>query len=163
VKRKLLITTVSLALALSCGVSIESAFAEQNRKPKPEASTKQKRKYVHPCPAGTEQAGSGPPDGYKAYCRQPIIGGYRNHGGLTNWYANGEKRFEGEFIRGKKHGVWTIYHRNGEKKSVETWYNGERQNKVKFDRKGAPVTEVDKDKERREKRQKYKWRNDMKH
>ena len=155
---------IQLAILLvACLVLVQPAYAEKNRKAKVEESTKAKRKYVHPCAPGTEQVGSGPPDGLTAYCRQPVVGGYRKQGIETDWYSNGQKRFEGEYVRDKKHGVWTTFHRNGEKKAVETFYNGKRTNKAKYDRKGQPVKEEDKDAQRRENRQKFKWRNDMKY
>lgn len=138
------------------------ALAEINRA-EPEPEKKVKRKYVHPCPGGTEQFGKAPPDGGKVYCRQPVVGGYRKHGNETSWYANGTKRFEGEYVRGKKHGTWTVYHRNGRKKATEVWFNGERREKVRYDKKGVAIKEVDKDAERRATRKKYRWRHSAKY
>lgn len=141
---------------------VNSAQAEINRAPKPKEK-KRVRKYIHPCPAGTEQFGEGPPKGGKVYCRQPVIGGYLKQGNETSWFPNGEKRYEGDYIRDKKHGVWKTYHRNGRLKAVEEYYDGKRTKKTRFDGKGRPVQEVDRDKIRRERRKKFKWRNNMRY
>ncbi len=153
---------LALAFCLGTHVSVQSAEAEINRKAPPEVK-KRVRKYIHPCPAGTEQFGEGPPKGGKVFCRQPIIGGYQKMGNETSWFANGEKRYEGEYTRDKKHGVWKTYHRNGRLKAVEEYYDGKRTKKTRFDRKGQPVEEVDRNKRRRERRKNYKWRNNMRY
>lgn len=160
--RALLFGMAFLVAGPLCCLRVDSASAEIHRAPAPE-EPKRRRKYVHPCPPGTEQFGKAPPKGGNVFCRQPVVGGYRKHGQQIRWYGNGGKRYEGDYVRGKKHGVWTIYHRNGTKKSVEVWYNGKRKSKTKFDRRGAPITVKDKDAERRSRRKKYRWRNNMKY
>lgn len=153
------------ALLLSAPIVLlapQGADAEINRAPKPEKDDR-RRRYVHPCPPGTEQFGSGPPDAYKAHCRKPVVGGYKRHGNSTTWYPNGNKRVEGDYIRGKKHGKWVTYHRNGKKKAVEVYYNGKRTQKSKYDRKGQAVKEVDRRSQRLKRRKKYKWRNNARY
>ncbi|MCB0325738.1 MAG: hypothetical protein KDD69_19285 [Bdellovibrionales bacterium] len=160
--------TAVLAVLLSIGsadlvaVSVPSAHAEINRAAPPKEQKRQK-KYVHPCPAGTEAVGEAPPEGGSMFCRQPILGGYRKHGNMTGWYANGQKRYEGEYIRGRKHGAWTLYHRNGEKKAVEEWYDGKRVKKHRFDRTGKVISETDKKAKRLEKRKKNRSRHATQH
>ncbi len=161
--RGLLVCTTALLLATSFTLcTSDTAEAEINRAEKPEPD-KRKRRYVHPCPAGTEQFGSGPPDAYKAHCRKPVVGGYKRHGNSTTWYPNGNKRVEGDYIRGKKHGKWVTYHRNGTKKAVEVYYNGKRMKKSKYDRNGKEVAEVNRRKQRLNRRKKYKWRNNARY
>ena len=164
-KRFLVLAGFCTAIVLCLGVNAvapPAAQAEINRA-KPKEVKKRKRKYVHPCPAGTEQFGEAPPEGGKVWCRQPIRAGYRKHGKFIQWYTNGAKRYEGEYIRNRKHGKWTTYHRNGEKKAEEEYYNGKRVKKIKFNRNGEQVLEKNRRAERKRKRLKYKWRNNMKY
>lgn len=98
------------------------------------------RKFQLPCPGGTESAGESPPKGSLMYCRQPAKGGgYVRTGDVIRWYDNGQKRFEGEYVRDKKHGEWKTFYRNGRKKTDEEWYNGERIKAVQYDKHGKPT------------------------
>lgn len=126
------------SIPLLINFSTLDADAEIKRKKKPEAQ-KADKKFVLPCAAGTEQFGEGPPKGAKVVCRQPMIGGrFRAEGSMVAWHANGNKKIEGEFVRGDRHGIWTTYQRNGRIKKVETYYAGQRQTVTKFDRYGRP-------------------------
>jgi len=141
-----------------CLVSTNEAFAERKRaEPKVK---KRKRKYVHPCPEGTEQFGTAPPDARKVYCRQQVYGGYRIHGNFSSWHQNGEKRLEGDYHLGKRHGVWKSYHRNGQKKYVEEWSGGKRTKRTNFDTEGNPKDEVNRRAILKEKREADSWRYD---
>tara|TARA_B100000959_G_C14876565_1_gene580677 strand:- start:75 stop:248 length:174 start_codon:yes stop_codon:yes gene_type:complete len=41
----------------------------------------------------------------------------KKHGKDIEWYENGQKKREGEFLKGKRHGKLTIWHENGQKAS----------------------------------------------
>lgn len=159
--RTKLFLSITLGAFIIGGISIVSpddAFAERKRAETKEK--KRKRKYVHPCPGGTEQFGSAPPDARKVYCRQQVHGGYRIHGNFSSWHQNGEKRLEGEYHKGKRHGVWKSYHRNGQKKYVEEWNGGKRVKRTNFDKEGNPTEEKDRRAIRNEKRAADSWRYD---
>jgi hypothetical protein len=163
-RHRLNLALIAAALVLSAtGVCEPRLVQAEINRAEPPKETKRVKKYIHPCPAGTEQFGEGPPKGGKVFCRQPIIGGYRKQGNESSWFPNGEKRYEGEYVRDQKHGVWKTYHRNGNVKAVEEYYGGKRTKKTTFDRTGKPIEEVDKSKERREKRKKFKWRNNLRY
>ncbi len=127
-----------------------------------DATSKKKKKYIHPCAAGTEQVGRHPTEGGTVVlCRQPVQGGYRKQGLATSWYSNGSKHSEGEYFQDKKHGRWAIYDRTGKKKAVEEWQNGKLTKKTKFDQKGNPVDQGDLSKRRAEKTSEDDWRKDV--
>ena len=129
-----------------CPVS-NQASAEIKRK---EGKTKEeikkekremKRKLKPACPPGTEQVGDLPPDGTGLWCEYPTSRGRLTHGNYYKWQSNGNLNAEGEYYLGKKHGTWTTYHRDGRKKSVETWYDGKRQQQTRFDPNGQAIKE----------------------
>ncbi len=37
----------------------------------------------------------------------------RPHGLRTEWYENGQKKEEGNFINGEQQGIWTYYNKDG--------------------------------------------------
>ena len=121
-----------------------------------EEKTKNIRPYNHACAPGTEPFGLAPPHGNKIVCRKPIgKGKFRAEGNMKVWHANGERKKEGNFVRGKKHGEWKTYHRSGRLKSTETFYDGKRVSVTKHDRDGNVVK---KSKKRNKKRkQKTDW------
>ena len=122
-------------LLIAVGLLPSNCVAEIRKAKKPE-TPKSQQKFVLPCAAGTEQYGE---FGTKMVCRQPVgKGKYRPEGQFVAWHANGEKKIDGEFARGEKHGIWTTYLRNGRKKTVETFYSGKRQSLTKFDKYGRP-------------------------
>ncbi|MHC4063464.1 MAG: toxin-antitoxin system YwqK family antitoxin [Planctomycetota bacterium] len=49
-----------------------------------------------------------------------------DHGRYTRWYNNGQKEYEGTFIRGRNDGVATRWHRNGQKAIEEHYARGQR-------------------------------------
>jgi antitoxin component YwqK of YwqJK toxin-antitoxin module len=51
-------------------------------------------------------------------------------GGMTAWYENGQKKYEGNFVNGKADGLVTIWYDNGQKKSEEVWVGGASQGKT---------------------------------
>ena len=120
------------------------------------------RKYAHPCPAGTEQYGTPPPQGARIYCRQPLNnGGFRKHGTMTEYYANGTKRVEGDYDRDKRFGVWTEYYRTGVKKEVKEYdYEGKIVKKTEFTPRGATKVKKDRKEELAKKREAEQWRYD---
>ena len=143
--KKLLYISFFIAMPLALGTCVQEAYADIKRAPKPEID--KKKRYKHACPPGTEPHGAGPPHGDRIYCRQPVPGGsYRAHGAAVKWYGNGKKRHEGEFVRGKRHGVWTAYQRDGRKKSIQIFYNGKQREHVKFDADGNAVQKGEKSK-----------------
>ena len=46
-------------------------------------------------------------------------------GYIQQWYRNGNKRFEGNYVDGKRHGDFIIYKENGEEEYYGTFENGE--------------------------------------
>ena len=46
-------------------------------------------------------------------------------GYIQQWYRNGNKRFEGNYVDGKKHGDFMIFKENGEEEFFGTFENGE--------------------------------------
>ena len=46
-------------------------------------------------------------------------------GYIQQWYRNGNKRFEGNYVDGKKHGCFIIYKENGEEEIFGTFENDE--------------------------------------
>lgn len=116
------------------------------------------RPYVHICPVGTEPVGEAPPKGGQMWCRQPIEGGYRRQGAVAKWYSNGKKRFDGQFERDKKHGVWTKYRPNGKKQEEITYYDGKKVSSTLFDRRGREIDTKERDKREAERRAESKKR-----
>lgn len=49
-----------------------------------------------------------------------------NHGVYLTWYDNGQKEYEGVFVRGQNDGVATSWHRNGQKRIEEQYALGKR-------------------------------------
>lgn len=144
-------------------ISPDNAYAGPKRLQdieKEKNKDKRIRKFVHPCPGGTEQYGSGPPQGKRVYCRQRMLEGYRKHGTYIGWQRNGEKRVEGDYHLGKKHGKWTAYHLNGQKKYEEEWHNGKRMKKTTYDRDGKAMEERDRRELRNARKEKDRWRYD---
>ncbi|MGD8452365.1 MAG: hypothetical protein PVJ57_11150 [Phycisphaerae bacterium] len=50
-----------------------------------------------------------------------------DHGLFTRWYANGQKEFEGQFVRGKKEGITKRWHDNGRVWIEERYTHGLKQ------------------------------------
>ena len=73
-----------------------------------------KRRYVHVCPAGTEQVGDGPPKSSIIFCRQINSKGYSIEGEYVTFFPNGNKKTEGTYIQGKKNGTWNVYSKSGD-------------------------------------------------
>ena len=46
-------------------------------------------------------------------------------GYIQQWYRNGNKRFEGNYLDGKRHGDFAIYMENGEENFYGTFENGD--------------------------------------
>jgi hypothetical protein len=117
-----------------------------------------KKRYVHPCPEGTEAVGKNPPEGKRIFCRQSIVGGYRKHGTYTTWYHNGQARVVGEYHAGKRHGVWKYYHKNGKPKSIARYYDDELVEETVFGPDGKAVPADEKKQKREEIRKKNSWK-----
>lgn len=133
------LTISIIALAISFG-HLGSEAQAMPKKKKEEENAKPPKKFVQNCAPGTEQYGEGYPYSSKVVCRQPLTRGkFRAEGAMTAWHANGKKKFEGEYSRGTKHGIWTTYNRNGKVRWVDTYYAGKRQTRTKFDRYGRPI------------------------
>ena len=123
--------------------SLAAAGGKKDKQPQ-EVDPKNKFKLV--CPDGTEAFGEPPPKGKGIYCRQQLRGGsWTRTGGIVRWYDNGNKKFEGEYVRDKKQGNWVSYHRNGKKKQLEEWYNGERVKRIRYDKHGDPLPQTQDD------------------
>ncbi len=61
-------------------------------------------------------------------------------GGMTAWYENGQKKYEGNFVNGKADGLVTIWYDNGQKKSEEVWVGGASQGKTGWDYDGNELS-----------------------
>ena len=46
-------------------------------------------------------------------------------GHIQQWYRNGKKRFEGDYVDGKRHGDFIIYKESGEEEYYGTFENGD--------------------------------------
>ena len=116
-------------------LSANPSFAKDRKN-----KNKKIKAYNHACAPGTEPFGLAPPHGNKVVCRKPLGSGkFRAEGNMKVWHANGERKKEGNFVHGKKHGEWKTYHRSGKLKSTETYYNGERKSVTKHDRDGNAI------------------------
>lgn len=99
-----------------------------------------KRRYIHRCPAGTEQVGGGPPVSTMVFCREILPNGYRLDGDFTSFHKNGNKKMEGSYLQGKKNGEWKTFKNSGELLSTVTYNHGQitkRDNTLKL-KKAAP-------------------------
>ncbi len=61
-------------------------------------------------------------------------------GGMTAWYENGQKKYEGNFVNGKADGLVTTWYDNGQKKSEEVWVGGASQGKTGWDYDGNELS-----------------------
>ncbi len=162
--RRGLVAACLVVVALTLVVPECSAAPRRSRKKLTEKETKKlrrrmEREYLSKCPAGTEPTGQLPPDGNKFYCQVPTRKkGMVRHGEYNHWYSNGEKRLQGEYYMGKKHGIWKTYRRDGSVKSEVIYYDGNKQEKKVFDREGNATKEVDRKAKRKERRKKNLWR-----
>ena len=61
------------------------------------------------------------------------------------WYENGQKKYEGKFKDGKRHGLWMIWHANGQKKSEKNYKDDQEvKGSEKFwNSKGEPVDSLE--------------------
>jgi hypothetical protein len=138
------------------------AWAEKDGFKQGEDAAVKKKKYIHPCPVGTEQVGKPPQEGgTTVFCRQPVMGGYIKHGPSITWHENGQKHFEGEYYADKKHGKWITYDRSGRRKSVEQWFDGKLVKDADYDKSGAVVEKPDKKALREAKKKENSWRKDV--
>jgi hypothetical protein len=138
------------------------AWAEKDGFKQGEEQTSRKKKYIHPCPGGTEQVGKPPQEGgTQVFCRQPVMGGYIKHGPSITWHENGQKHFEGEYYADKKHGKWITYDRNGRRKAQEEWFDGKLVKKADYDKNGAAVEKPDRRALRDEKKKENSWRKQL--
>lgn len=75
-----------------------------------------------PCEPGTSLAGRAPPEGFKVWCRklQPN-GQWIDHGGMLEFFPNGNRSVLGNWNEGRKDGLWITYYETGEQQSEETF------------------------------------------
>ena len=57
--------------------------------------------------------------------RTVSVSGVRS-GRSVRWHANGRKAEEGEFVNGKKNGLWVEYFETGAERDRKTWRRGVR-------------------------------------
>lgn len=98
-----------------------------------------KRRYVHVCPAGTERIGDKPPKSKLIFCKQVLDNGARLEGLYTQFYQTGNKKTEGEYVSGKKHGIWYEYHRSGEIAATKEFVDGKVVEKVSYRPDGSVI------------------------
>ena len=46
------------------------------------------------------------------------------HGKGTFWYKTGKKKSEGEYLNGRKHGIWLHWNEDGSQKKVQRYHHG---------------------------------------
>jgi antitoxin component YwqK of YwqJK toxin-antitoxin module len=51
-------------------------------------------------------------------------GGVENDGRYTEWYLNGKKMEEGDYVDGVRQGKWNLWHENGKLRRTENFLNG---------------------------------------
>ena len=56
---------------------------------------------------------------------------------LIEWYKNGQKKVEGTWKNGKREGVYTTYYKNGQKMDEETFKDGELISEKKWNKYGS--------------------------
>lgn len=69
-----------------------------------------------PCGDGAELRGRLPPAGEKVWCELPE---HRPHGRYSRWWPNGQRREEGAYCRGRRHGPWTVWDERGQRLGIE--------------------------------------------
>jgi len=74
---------------------------------------------LKPKPPYTGAAQEFYPDGQKKLEANFVNG--RLHGVMMAWYENGQKETEAYFIKGKREGPMTMWHENGQKKAYGNW------------------------------------------
>lgn len=103
-----------------------------------------KKKYVHACPGGTERVGDPPPKKSKViFCRQILQDGSRLEGDYIQFYRNGNKKSEGEYIAGKRQGTWTSYYREGQLAEKKEFVDGKIVEKVSYSKRGGVIKDND--------------------
>lgn len=73
------------------------------------------------CPEETTLQGDAPPAGSALWCA--TASGVK-HGRYIRWNANGKKAEEGEYVNGRKNGVWIEYFENGTERERTSWRRG---------------------------------------
>jgi len=99
------------------------------------------KRYKHVCPEGTERVGEGPPGTTMVFCRQDLGDTSRLEGDYTAFYLNGNKRVQGEYVTGKRHGTWVQYYRTGEVQAIREFQEGKPVEVKQFRKDGVPVKE----------------------
>ena len=56
------------------------------------------------CPEGTVAVGFAPPEGLGKWCESDDGA---KHGKWVKWYPSGQVMVDGEYQKGKQHGIWT--------------------------------------------------------
>jgi len=59
-------------------------------------------------------------------CNLALINGYGITKTTIDFHKNGVKKAEGQYIDGKKEGLWISWHRNGERESEGEYIDGQR-------------------------------------
>jgi antitoxin component YwqK of YwqJK toxin-antitoxin module len=77
------------------------------------------------CPPGSRLSGAEPPDGNSRGCQKiDKDGNPVKHGPWTEWYMNGAKQAEGQYVDGRQHGSWQWWYPNGRKKQEGRYLDG---------------------------------------
>ena len=83
---------------------------------------------LRPCTSGGQAPHEdGKPGKGNKQCEQfkDSTGKFVNHGRYEEWYPNGQRSIEGEYLSGSKHGKWTEWDELGRKTSEKWFENGE--------------------------------------
>ena len=77
------------------------------------------------CTGDTQITGDQPPDGTAKGCvKHDAQGNQVRHGSWVEWYINGQKHSEGEYVDGKRTGIWVWWHTNGQKMQEGKYWDG---------------------------------------
>jgi hypothetical protein len=79
----------------------------------------------HPCTQGGQPAHDDGKIGKgtkQCIQQKDSAGHFINHGKYTEWYPNGQRAIEGEYLSGQKNGKWTEWDEKG-RKLADHWYD----------------------------------------
>ncbi len=84
-----------------------------------------------PCPKGSVLRGEAPPDGKRMWCETPVPGSDKAEktGPVVNWACFGCEdgaALHGRYVKGRRHGLWTLYKPDGGTLERGSWKDGKR-------------------------------------
>jgi antitoxin component YwqK of YwqJK toxin-antitoxin module len=104
-------SSVLLSLLIACRAA-ETSAPDEARQGSPAPIT---------CPAGATMRGVAPPSGDRVWCESDDG---TLEGPVREWFADGQRRLEGEYAAGQKHGAWKTFYAGGKPRAEEHWDAG---------------------------------------